>query len=63
MIAYDIHDGIVQDAADSLMFLEGYKGQRVCFYSDPDEPTWLLNALVIADGRRMMNGIRPPLRG
>jgi PAS domain S-box-containing protein len=61
MIAYDIHDGIVQYAAGALMFLEAYKGKREGS-PDADEIEPAVNALrnAIADGRRVMNGIRPP---
>jgi signal transduction histidine kinase len=61
MIAYDIHDGIIQYAAGALMFLEGFKGRREGS-SDSDEIELALIALrqALADGRRVMNGIRPP---
>jgi PAS domain S-box-containing protein len=60
-IAYDIHDGVIQYAAGALMFLEAYKGKREGS-PDADEIEPALHALrnAIADGRRVMNGIRPP---
>ncbi len=62
MIAYDIHDGIIQYTTGALMFLESYKGQRKGS-ADAEQIEPVVSALrqAIADGRRVMNGIRPPL--
>jgi signal transduction histidine kinase len=62
IIAYDIHDGIIQYTTGALMFLESYKGRRKGT-ADAEEIEPVLAALrqAIADGRRVMNGIRPPL--
>ena len=62
MIAYDIHDGIIQYTTGALMFLESFKGQRKGT-ADAEQIEPVLSALrqAIADGRRVMNGIRPPL--
>ncbi len=60
MIAYDIHDGIIQYTTGALMHLEGH---RVRGGADADDNLPAVMALrqAIADGRRVMNGIRPPL--
>ena len=62
LMAYDIHDGIIQYTTGALLFLETYKDRRESRPGDHEiEPA--LNALrqAIADGRRVMNGLRPPL--
>ena len=52
MIAYDIHDGIIQYAAGTLMFLAGYKGEAWRHNSHPDEIEPALRALRQRDCRR-----------
>jgi PAS domain S-box-containing protein len=62
IIAYDIHDGIIQYATGALMFLEGYQGRHETTLDASEiEPALIAMRQAIADGRRVMNGIRPPL--
>jgi signal transduction histidine kinase len=62
MIAYDIHDGIIQYTTGALLFLESYHSQLPSAAdASRVEPVITSLRLAIADGRRVMNGIRPPL--
>ncbi len=60
MIAYDIHDGIIQYTTGALMHLESHGGQAGAD-GDDNLPAMIALRQAIADGRRVMNGIRPPL--
>ncbi len=62
LIAYEIHDGIVQYATGSVMLLEACMG-------DHNDKTTARNLQmtaeqmrkIIEEGRRLMNGLRPPV--
>lgn len=62
LIAYDIHDGLIQYAIGAKMHLEAYRARL----ADPLERKNVDAALealqaTIAEGRRVMNGIRTPV--
>ncbi len=62
IIAYDIHDGIIQYTTGALMHLESHKGSKEGgSHAEHNEPAVIALRQAIADGRRVMNGIRPPL--
>ena len=62
MIAYDIHDGLIQYATGALLHLLGYQST----VTSPANADLLENAIkalrqTVAEGRRVMNGIRTPV--
>jgi len=62
LIAYDIHDGLIQYAIGAQMHLEAYRA-RLNDPRDCQNIDVALEALqaTIAEGRRVMNGIRTPV--
>lgn len=62
LIAYDIHDGLIQYAIGAQMHLEAYRA-RLEDPLDRKNVDAALQALqaTIAEGRRVMNGIRTPV--
>jgi PAS domain S-box-containing protein len=62
LIAYDIHDGLIQYATGALLHLLGYQST----VASPGNTELLDNAIkalrqTVAEGRRVMNGIRTPV--
>jgi PAS domain S-box-containing protein len=62
VIAYEIHDGLIQYAAGALMQLESMRFQET-FKPAADSINSLVGNLrrAVAEGRRIMNGIRTPV--
>lgn len=63
LIAYDIHDGFVQSVIGALMHLEGISADAATTESVRtrlDVPVQLLRES-IAEARRMISGLRPPI--
>jgi PAS domain S-box-containing protein len=62
LIAYDIHDGLIQYAVGALMHVESLKS-RSTSSADVAKIDAALDALrsTVAEGRRLINGIRTPV--
>jgi len=63
MLAYEIHDGMVQDLTAAVMYLQSVQSQR---RSGAKLPESLAKATELVQGsideaRRLMNGLRPPV--
>jgi len=64
LLAYDIHDGLVQDIVGAKMILEG-RGRKIGKGAQLDQQSYerVLQLLVqaIDEGRRMISELRPPI--
>jgi PAS domain S-box-containing protein len=64
LVAYEIHDGLVQDVTGALMFLEasaeGEKGAKAATKQKLEVARKLLQG-AINEARRLINGLRPPI--
>jgi PAS domain S-box-containing protein len=64
LIAYEVHDGIVQDMTASLMFLESSRPADLPL-DDPTQENYETAARLlrgsIQEARRLINGLRPPV--
>jgi signal transduction histidine kinase len=62
LIAYDIHDGLVQYLTGALMHLEAFAASNALGNSpaDYERGTELLRE-ALAEGRRLISGLRPPI--
>lgn len=64
LIAYEIHDGLVQDATGAQMHLEAIvEGERVPAGPARDEIELALGLVrkAVGEGRRLISGLRPPI--
>ena len=62
LTAYEIHDGLVQYAAGALMLLEACDGfSHDKTFSKNMETAATQMRKIIVEGRRLMNGLRPPV--
>jgi signal transduction histidine kinase len=64
LVAYEIHDGLVQDVTGALMFLESSteseKGRKAATKQKLEVARKLLRG-AINEARRLINGLRPPI--
>ncbi|MGY8769338.1 MAG: ATP-binding protein [Pirellulales bacterium] len=61
LIAYEIHDGVVQGMTAALMFLESVKGKSLVEVEEADRKATDLIRNSIVESRRVMKGLSPPL--
>ncbi len=64
LMAYEIHDGLVQYMSGALLHLEGLAGDQAKLSSKGRDSLELAVHLIrrsIAEGRRVMSGLRPPI--
>lgn len=64
LMAYEIHDGLVQYMSGALLHLEGLGGESAKLSSKARDSLELAIHLIrrsIAEGRRVMSGLRPPI--
>lgn len=64
LMAYEIHDGLVQYMSGALLHLEGMAGDQAKLSSKGRDSLELAVHLIrrsIAEGRRVMSGLRPPI--
>ena len=64
LVAYEIHDGLVQHMTASLMHLEAFceSNQQTTGQSRPDfEQGFRLLRTAVSEGRRLISGLRPPI--
>jgi len=64
VIAYEIHDGLVQDMTGAQMHLEAYREFRQSDFKKAEENLQRAMNLMrasVAEGRRLINGLRPPI--
>ena len=62
LIVYEIHDGLVQYATGATMHLGGYLNDRENQPASPQlDLVMMLLQRTIQEGRRLINGLRPPI--
>ena len=61
MLAYDIHDGLVQDIVGAKMILEGRGGDGMQLDATSYQQILHLLVQAIDEGRRMISELRPPI--
>lgn len=64
LLAYEIHDGLVQDVTGALLHLESYEGRRKRNADQAEAEFQLCMRLMrqtIDEARRVISGLRPPI--
>ena len=61
LIAFEIHDGVVQGMTAALMFLESSRGKPLAQIEETDQKAANLIRNSIIESRRVMKGLSPPL--
>jgi PAS domain S-box-containing protein len=64
LLAYEIHDGLVQEMTGALMHLESYQGRRAAHPTAAEKDFQLCLRLMrrtIDEARRLISGLRPPI--